>query len=158
MIEPAAFYVDAVLRKQKNRRVLDNDVLRGHVHNTFMNIALEDVLSLTDDENPLDRKLLNIAWQSYTEWRLYRWTHSQIYGKGLSPMTSAIVQEKLRIESLQAACGETSEPHFQLQYTLRMWAMRWRRTCRLRIGCLPTREETDRTIRRENAGLVVSSF
>ena len=43
MIEPAAFYVDAVLRKKK-RRVLDNDVLRGHVHNTCMNIALEDLL------------------------------------------------------------------------------------------------------------------
>jgi hypothetical protein len=137
--EPAVRFLVATGRQRHWPERAEDD-LRTLVEDLYLQIDLEDLVSLMDTESPLDAAAMRAAQRRVLEWRLFTWTQGLNYDKGVAPCTAALLD---RLEECRSSLPGVARPISRGGVTesrARRWATRWRRFWGGRHGRLRLRE------------------
>lgn len=136
---PAVKYL-ASCGRQRHWPGKAEDELRQLVEDLYLQVDVEDLVSMMDAVAPSDPDAMRTAQQYVLEWRLFTWVQSQNYVKGVAPSTSVVLD---RLEATRVALPVASRPPSRgvvAQASARACARRWRRRWGGHIGKLKIQE------------------
>ena len=148
--EPVLMFLRSESRKRHWPTRSDEDVME-QVSDMFLAISLEDLLALTDMDEPKDPPALLEASRRYEEWRLAMWVERLNARQGVAPSTSLVLE---RHAQSCAALPEAARPRARgvaAQGFARKWAFAWRKRHGARHGLIPAREDVPLEERRAKA-------
>ena len=138
--EPVLMFLRSESRKRHWPTRSDEDIME-QVSDAFLAISLEELLALTDMEEPRDPPALREASRRYEEWRLAMWVERLNTSQGVAPPTSLVLERHARN---CAALPDAAKPRARgvvAQGFARRWALGWRRRHGARHGLIPARED-----------------
>ena len=115
--------------------------MRQVAQDTYLEISVEDLVSLCDADRPSDPKAMRTALRHWGEWRLALWVQDTNQVKGVAPSTQAVLDQlERRYRELPdglrpRARGMANEARE------RMFALRLRRRWGMRHGSIRARED-----------------
>ena len=138
--EPVLMFLRSESRRRRWPAKSDEDAME-QVEDAFLAISLEDLLALTDMEEPRDPPAMLEASRRYEEWRLAMWVERLNARQGVAPPTSLVLE---RHAQGCAALPDAARPKARgvaAQSFARRWALAWRRRHGARHGLIPARED-----------------